>query len=1480
MIKNIRYIKKDRNKSQKGISMIALVITIIVIVILATIAIKSNDGAINEANIATYKHELKDVEVSVSQTRIKNQQGGIGEEYKETGFYPIAIENPPEDFVSFSDDDYYGYIVDLNYVKNKETKKGFDYKKYMFGSENKTITFGKNGRDNDVYIYDATGKVYYAKGFYVDGGVYYSDILSQDGPIISVTKVYNEETNVVEMVIGVTPVEANNEVVVRVNNSMGLDETDEYIYKYTAASNDTYIVTAEEGEVTSIKRVKVSEITEGEYSIVYHFQDGTTPDETVKKIGSTPVRLKAIKRDGYVHVGWAKTSATTSPEYAPGELFTENADTDLYAIWENGEAREFTITFNANGGENAPSAITKLERASITLPTEEPTYINHVFKGWSTSSTATTPEYLPGGTYTNEGNAVLFAVWEKGEIRVEFTVNPAEGGTAVGGGIKEAGSIVYITAVPNPGYSFYKWTVTSNNVKLDNNYGETTKFVMPKGTVKITVNFKKTDYDYTIKYNANNGFGAPNTQYKKHNESINISTTIPSRSAHQFEGWADKINSTTVKYLPGAEYTENASCTLYAVWKKNTDQCVLTFDSNGGTKAPSSITAVKGTIIRIPTEAPIRSNLLFLGWATTKDAQEPEYRKNDYYTMEESATLYAVWSDSEKPIVNITAEEKDNHLILNGNAIDNGGVISYAWTNEFYSESEQGSINWTSLNSPRTEITIPKDVLRSGIHCFYVKDESGNISYASIDVYKLTFYNETTLVDTKYKASGYAASLTEIEPKKVLYAFSKWQSETDGRLYEEGEKYLLEKDEKFIATWVEALAYIPSKDWYYATLQKAVDAVEIGTADYVTIQQIKNETTPGVKIPKGKKVSLSMETNILNCNQTAITVEKDASFKLLDGTITSNEYGIRNAGKIELLKGNITAPNGIYNSGTVTLGDPNEDFSMGSMVVTSTKAPYEMATGATLDFENGSFEKMITTLSIPYVFPKAGLTLRQGFELRDTFKFKTTKEITTLVEDLIMKKEVMAGSNAKPVEIKVTLECQNNNYTFQYKTDGNDWVNGKEITLIDNKTVYGRIVDSYGEANVEQVTVSEIVDLTVSFNGGGIVSNPASKTVKYKRTYGTTIPELTDTTEYYFKGWWTASSGGTQVTSASTVTIAEDHTLYAHWEGKPFTVTFNAGSGYTSTSSKTVYYGESYGNLPTPSRNSYDFDGWFTSSSGGSRVYSSTRVTKAYNHTLYAQWTLKYRYCECCGGNYYQCSCDTDICDTCGKCSVHCGGHESYRECECCGGNEYQCSCDSNICSTCGKCSVHCSGHGGSGSIPTQPPTSSDKVTPTPKPSVSPSSQPKTPATPPKENSPIPEQKCSRCGGTGKCTSCNGTGRGSSCPAKQNCTRCDGDGLLNHYCGECGGLGSICDECGKPSGTSYAGYDTCTDPTHTSTHTCTKYDSLTGEYCNGTGVWELNCNVCNGDGKVNCSTCNGRGYLYCNSCNGSGKCTSCNGTGK
>ncbi len=70
-----------------------------------------------------------------------------------------------------------------------------------------------------------------------------------------------------------------------------------------------------------------------------------------------------------------------------------------------------------------------------------------------------------------------------------------------------------------------------------------------------------------------------------------------------------------------------------------------------------------------------------------------------------------------------------------------------------------------------------------------------------------------------------------------------------------------------------------------------------------------------------------------------------------------------------------------------------------------------------------------------------------------------------------------------------------------------------------------------------------------------------------------------------------------------------------------YTVTFNANGGTSSTNSKSVTYGSTYGTLPTPTRTGYSFTGWYTSADGGSLVTDRTTVNIARDHELYARWT-------------------------------------------------------------------------------------------------------------------------------------------------------------------------------------------------------------------------------------------------------------------
>ena len=71
-----------------------------------------------------------------------------------------------------------------------------------------------------------------------------------------------------------------------------------------------------------------------------------------------------------------------------------------------------------------------------------------------------------------------------------------------------------------------------------------------------------------------------------------------------------------------------------------------------------------------------------------------------------------------------------------------------------------------------------------------------------------------------------------------------------------------------------------------------------------------------------------------------------------------------------------------------------------------------------------------------------------------------------------------------------------------------------------------------------------------------------------------------------------------------------------------YTVTYNANGGTVSPSSATVNAGQSV-TLPTPSRSSYTFNGWYTASSGGSFVGGAgSSYTPSSSITLFAQWTI------------------------------------------------------------------------------------------------------------------------------------------------------------------------------------------------------------------------------------------------------------------
>ena len=156
------------------------------------------------------------------------------------------------------------------------------------------------------------------------------------------------------------------------------------------------------------------------------------------------------------------------------------------------------------------------------------------------------------------------------------------------------------------------------------------------------------------------------------------------------------------------------------------------------------------------------------------------------------------------------------------------------------------------------------------------------------------------------------------------------------------------------------------------------------------------------------------------------------------------------------------------------------------------------------------------------------------------------------------------------------------------------------------------------DTTVNAVWAPVTVKLNFDAAGGNLTNT--SKNITYGGTYGDL--ESPERDGYTFIGWYTAATGGTQITKDTKVEVTADQTVYAHWASNSYTVTFDADGGTVNTNSKTVIFGNAYGELPTPTRNGYTFAGWWTAVDSGEQISFNSAVKTASDHVLYAHWVL------------------------------------------------------------------------------------------------------------------------------------------------------------------------------------------------------------------------------------------------------------------
>ena len=123
---------------------------------------------------------------------------------------------------------------------------------------------------------------------------------------------------------------------------------------------------------------------------------------------------------GSTAIPTARTAGTyTVYYYTPGNTnyLEKNGNVQVTVV-----ATTYTVTYNANGGNNAPANQSKILGTNLVLSSTAPTRSGYDFVSWNTKSDGTGTSYNAGGTYTQDAPLTLYAIWKIKTVALSDTL--------------------------------------------------------------------------------------------------------------------------------------------------------------------------------------------------------------------------------------------------------------------------------------------------------------------------------------------------------------------------------------------------------------------------------------------------------------------------------------------------------------------------------------------------------------------------------------------------------------------------------------------------------------------------------------------------------------------------------------------------------------------------------------------------------------------------------------------------------------------------------------------------------------------------------------------------------------------------------------------------------------------------------------------------------------------------------------------------
>ena len=380
-----------------------------------------------------------------------------------------------------------------------------------------------------------------------------------------------------------------------------------------------------------------------------------------------------ITRTGYTFGGWFDNSGCT------GTAITEIKDDEtgsrtFYAKWT---VVTYTVKFNKNSasatGSMSDESFQYDESKALTKNAFSRT--GYTFSSWNTE--ATPSETTPGTSYTDEqtvsnlretaGDVNLYAQWTANTYKVKFDKNAtsATGTMSDQDFTYDVKQNLTTNAFTRTGYIFSGWntvaTPTQQQPGTPYADGAEVENLSTTQGAEVTLYAQWTPITYKVKFNTNSGTGTMGDESFTYDVSKALSKNTFTKTGYTFTGW--NTVATPTQEEPGTAYSDeqnvsNLSSTnddvinLYAQWEANT--YTVKFDKNAeaatGSMTDQSFTYDVAKNLKINTYKNIGYS--FTGWNTvaTPTQEQPGQSYADKQsvsnlteTPDGEVTLYAQW---------------------------------------------------------------------------------------------------------------------------------------------------------------------------------------------------------------------------------------------------------------------------------------------------------------------------------------------------------------------------------------------------------------------------------------------------------------------------------------------------------------------------------------------------------------------------------------------------------------------------------------------------------------------------------------------------------------------------------------------------------------------------------------------------------------------------------------------------------------------